>query len=75
MIVVKQENKHALVADLLPETDEAASEYHDSEASDLDLFSINRIKFFAFKANTYSKLSFNLSSCDKGKLESPPPQS
>ncbi len=75
MIKVKQENKLALVADMIPEIDESISEYSNADTQDLDVYSYKKIEFYLTDFEKFNDSSKNVINPYRQKLESPPPQS
>ncbi|PCH71721.1 MAG: hypothetical protein COC06_00325 [Bacteroidales bacterium] len=75
MIKVKQENKLALVADMIPETDESSSESGDTDVEDLNVYFNSKIEFYLYDTDNSDNSNKVINNPCGQKLKSPPPKS
>ena len=74
MIRVKQENKLALVADMIPETDESLSESGDTDLENMDVYFNSRIEFYLYDTDSSDHSNKAINNPFVQKLKSPPPK-
>jgi hypothetical protein len=74
MIPVKQENKLALIADVISESEESSSVYENAQTENLEVNFIRKIECYFMKNENSADLDKTVVNSYKQKLESPPPQ-